>query len=81
MDNQHQKIAGYRELSQQEIDLMNECKAVEATCASLIDKLQNYDPASPDERPLDQRFVALAKTSIQTGFMYAVRSVAQPGGW
>ena len=27
MDNQHRKIAGYRELSQQEIDLMNRIKA------------------------------------------------------
>lgn len=24
MDNQHQKISGYRDLSQEEIDLMNE---------------------------------------------------------
>lgn len=27
MENQHRKIAGYRELSQQEIDLMNRIKA------------------------------------------------------
>ena len=27
MDNQHRKISGYRELSQQEIDLMNRIKA------------------------------------------------------
>jgi hypothetical protein len=27
MDNQHKKIAGYRDLSQEEIDLMNRIKA------------------------------------------------------
>lgn len=27
MENQHRKIAGYRELSQEEIDLMNRIKA------------------------------------------------------
>ena len=28
MDNQHRKITGYRELSQDEINLMNEAKAL-----------------------------------------------------
>lgn len=28
MDNQHKKIKGYRDLSQAEIDLMNEVKAI-----------------------------------------------------
>ena len=30
MENQHRKIIGYRELSQEEIDLMNEIKALGA---------------------------------------------------
>ena len=30
MENQHRKISGYRELSQSEIDLMNEVKALGA---------------------------------------------------
>jgi len=28
MENQHQKIKGYRDLAQEEIDLMNEIKAM-----------------------------------------------------
>lgn len=32
MDNQHRKIAGYRELTQDDIDLMNRVKAVGANC-------------------------------------------------
>lgn len=35
MENQHRKIAGYRELSQEEIDLMNRIKAAGATLLQL----------------------------------------------
>ena len=36
MDNQHQKIKGYRDLSQEEIDLMNEGKALAELCARML---------------------------------------------
>ena len=35
MDNQHRKIKGYRELSQEEVDLMNRIKAKGAELLSL----------------------------------------------
>lgn len=73
MDNQHQKISGYRDLSQAEIDLMNSCKALEAQCGELIGNLQ-----TSHDVVLDQRCVALARTKLQEGFMWAVRSIAQP---
>lgn len=71
MDNQHRKIAGYRELSQNEIDLMNEAKAIERRFNGFIDKLRATDG-------LDQRNVALAQTHGEDAFMRAVRSIAQP---
>lgn len=71
MENQHRKISGYRELSQTELDLMNECKALEAKFNSLIDKLK----ASSE---LDQRNVSLAATHGEDAFMRAVRSIARP---
>lgn len=40
MENQHQKITGYRDLSQEEIDAMNECKALAEQCGALIAKLR-----------------------------------------
>lgn len=44
MDNQHRKISGYRELSQEEVDLMNRIKASGAELlalqAELLNKLQ-----------------------------------------
>ncbi len=72
MDNQHQKISGYRDLSQEEIDLMNECKELAARCGDLVERLQ-VNGAS-----LDQRFVAIGRTDLQKGFMSLIRSIAKP---
>lgn len=70
MDNQHQKIKGYRDLSQEEIDLMNECKALAIEAGKLCDKL--------GKTPVDQRWLAIAKTELQKSFMFLIRSVAKP---
>lgn len=71
MENQHRKISGYRELSQQEIDAMNSIKELASAVGILVEELE-------DNSSLDQRWVAIAKTDLQKGFMAAVRSVAQP---
>ena len=71
MDNQHRAITGYRELSAEEIAAMNLVKAKAVDVGALIQRLQ----AMPG---LDQRAVAVAKTELQTGFMWAVRGIAQP---
>lgn len=39
MENQHRKITGYRELSQEEIDLMNEIKALGSDVENLVQKV------------------------------------------
>lgn len=41
MDNQHKKIKGYRDLSQQEIDLMNRIKEHAEKTASLIQQVSD----------------------------------------
>lgn len=71
MDNQPRKISGYRELSQEEINTMNDCKQLEATLASLTKRVK----ALPE---VDQRAAALAVTNFQQGFMWLVRSIAKP---
>lgn len=73
MDNQHQKIKGYRDLSQAEIDLMNDAKAKAEEVGKLIDVLNNMQSIS-----VDKRWLAIAKTDLQKGFMSLVRSIAQP---
>ena len=71
MKDQHEKIKGYRDLSQQEIDLMNEGKALAEKCGEFIAKLEG-------EATTDKRNVALGKTNLQQGFMWAIRGVDQP---
>ncbi|WP_321953129.1 Acb2/Tad1 domain-containing protein [Paraburkholderia bannensis] len=60
MDNQHKKIKGYRDLSQQEIDLMNEIKAKGEELRALVAKIAEVavpkleaDPAPVGEREQD----------------------------
>lgn len=81
MDNQHQKITGYRELDQIEIDLTNEIKAKAAEVGNLCAKL-NALSASPgaiiEHGALDGRWVAIGRTHLQEGFMALTRAVAQP---
>ena len=77
MDNQHQKIKGYRDLSQQEIDLMNEAKELSVKVGELVEKLGASD-AVPTEAGIDQRWLSIAKTDLQKGFMSLIRSIAQP---
>lgn len=70
MDNQHRKIKGYRELTQEEIDLMNRIKEQGACLESMCNDLLSSDA--------DARWVSIAKTHLQQGIMAAVRSVAKP---
>lgn len=71
MDNQHRQIKGYRELNQAEIDLMNEIKVKGAELGALVAKLKQTNG-------LDQRWVSIGATDLQTGLMALTRSVAQP---
>ena len=71
MKDQNEKIKGYRDLSQEEIDFMNEGKALAEKCGEFIAKLEG-------EESTDKRNVALGKTNRQQGFMWAIRGIAQP---
>lgn len=70
MENQHRKIKGYRELSQEEINLMNKIKAMGEELGSMVNQLEKSEA--------DQRWVSIGKTDLQTGIMALVRSVAKP---
>lgn len=74
MKDQHTMIKGYRDLSQDEIDLMNEGKALAEQVGAWIDKLQS---GRPEGNP-DPRWLAIGRTQLQQGFMAAIRSIAKP---
>lgn len=71
MENQHQKISGYRELSQEEIDLMNEVKAKGVELGELVEKIKANEST-------DKRWASIGATDLQTGLMALVRSIAKP---
>lgn len=92
MDNQHRSIKGYRELTQLEIDLMNEIKTkgqeLEALSQKVFDHIQ-CQMQSANELGLQEEITRLDEanpliwfydgaSSLQKGLMFLTRSVAQP---
>ena len=77
MENQHRQITGYRELTQDEIDLMNVAKDMEVAVMKFIDGV--YTEGVP--LVADGRWLAIAKTDIQKGFMALGRAIARPEGY
>lgn len=71
MKDQHEKIKGYRDLSQSEIDAMTSVKAFEADGAALLRQLSEL----PE---VDKRDLALARTHLEDACIRAVRAVARP---
>lgn len=64
-------LNGYRRLSEEEIALGNEVKRMGSYVELLIEKLTS--------RPgIDQRAVAVARTELQTGFMWLTRAITKP---
>ena len=92
MDNQHKLIKGYRDLSQGEIDLMNEIKSAGAMLEAIILKVQEHieDQFSQATNEYNETEVerlesadpvtwcTQARHELQTGLMKLTRSVAQP---
>ena len=77
MDNQHKQIKGYRDLTQDEIDLMNEAKAIAEQVGQFIEKL-SVTHAQTGNHQIDGRWLSIAKTDLQKGFMFLIRAIAQP---
>lgn len=74
MENQHRKITGYRELNADEILLMNRIKGYASEVGGLIGALET----GLIGKYVDKRWLAIAKTDLQKGFMSFVRAVAKP---
>ena len=64
-------IKGYRELTVDEIQLINDIKDLADVIGLIINKLEKTDG-------IDQRWLAIGKTDLQKGFMSVVRSIAKP---
>lgn len=92
MENQHRKIKGYRELTEDEIALMNMIKAEGEDLRQMLQTVQTHldwqlsdAKNTNDEDTLirirdtqPSRWLAIARTHFQEGLMAATRAVAQP---
>lgn len=67
------KIDGYRQMTQAEIDVINLVKRA----GTLL--LNEYEELALNPL-IDRRWLAIAKTDLQTSVMAAVRAVAKPEG-
>ena len=78
------KIIGYRQLSEEEVALMNEGKALAEQCGAYITKLRAHKDCARregdnrEEPALDQRWISIGATDLQRGFMAVIRGIAQP---
>lgn len=71
VDNQHKQIKGYGDLSPEEIALMNECKEMAVQVGALVKKIFLV-------QSIDRRWISIAQTDLQKGFMALIRSIAKP---
>lgn len=71
-------VAGYTTQSDEKIALANEGKELEERYLRWLDKLSGGDAAPAGSPVCDPRCLALARTNIQDGAMWAIRSIFQP---
>lgn len=69
-------IKGYRELTDIEVDLVNNLKDWEKQVDQLLRELGRDHV----EDPAVGRWLSLARTHIETGLMFAVKSITRPTG-
>lgn len=77
MENQHKHIKGYRDLTAEEIDAINRAKELAEQVGKFVSEMRglNSDTAN---HAVDMRWLSIAQTDLQKGFMALVRSIAQP---
>lgn len=64
-------IKGYRDLTPDEVVLINEVKGLAMVVGDKVEDIFNMPET-------DTRWAAIAKTQLQQGFMALIRSVAKP---
>lgn len=85
MDNQHKHIKGYRDLSAEEIDMMNKFKELAATVGEACLELRAHVVGMPadtieQQAEIDEarRWLDVGELQAQQAFMCLIRSIARP---
>lgn len=91
MENQHRKITGYRELTQEDIDLINEIKAQGESLDKLVARItsmlnvqvpdlfdESSDTSDYDTWHESKQWLYEGKLSLKKGLMFLTCAVARP---
>lgn len=83
MDNQHKHITGYRDLTQQEIDLINKIKAAGTLLEQIIEEVEQTNLSTAIDSILSEHsepkmWTHQAKINLKIGLMALTRAVAKP---
>jgi hypothetical protein len=76
VDNQHRMIPGYRDLSGGEIERMRAIKEMAGPIGTMLQALAAAARADGDRAA--SRYVDIARSHFEDGFIYAVKAVARP---
>lgn len=68
---ENERASGYRDLSESETAMVNDAKRKADDIGKLIDVLA-------DQKLADPRWLAIAKTDLQKGFMSLIRAITKP---
>lgn len=75
MDNQHRRIRGYRDLTENELAMMNLLKTDEEWWGPMLARIEDECRRNDPEA---LRWVELARTHLETGYMFALKAIARP---
>jgi hypothetical protein len=73
--DQHAQIKGYRDLDEHDIAITNHIKAMEENTRVFLNSL--HEPLKKAD-PEALRWLAIARTHLETGFMFAIKAVTRP---
>lgn len=82
-ENRHRLIKGYRELTQQEIDLINKIKGIGVEIEKIIEEVEHTNLSTGTRSELDEiaepeMWTHQAKINLKIGLMALTRAVAKP---
>lgn len=82
-ENQHRLIKGYRDLTIEEIDLMNRIKSIGSDLEKIIEEVEHRNLIVGNRSELDEiaepsMWTHQAKINLKIGLMALTRAVAKP---
>lgn len=75
-----QPIRGYRQLTPNEVALINDIKQFASKVGAALDDIESAESIALGI-DADKRWLAIGRTQLQQGFMAVIRAIAKPEGF